>query len=154
MWRRDLQRSKLQIPYYLIACAPSTLLVDMKVSGYPWRALIQVRSLLRIKCGAVCLSGLAGRASDARLQECVFCGSLVRNRLKHCICSCSRWYHWREQFQALGSISSASSPDFLVLSFLRCFFVDPYFTVFIAWAFEIDCAAVSFWRDHGVDHMA
>jgi len=153
-WTVGKQSSQLQIPYGLISDTPSSLLQDLKDGGYPWSSLLHARSFLRLRCGALRLAGIGGRQSEARFQDCIFCGATVRNSIKHCICCCPRWLKWRTQFLHMSGLSVDMPRDELTLCFLKCGVGDSCLCIVLAWAYELELDTVVYWRAIGGDQPA
>ena len=140
-WPQRAYQKNAEVPYLSFAPSCGGLLRDVPMASLPYDVLVGVKSLCKLRLGAITLRHIDGKRSAAQEQQCWFCRRWPRNGLVHTIETCHVWSDFRSDFsRALGCPHHASIGT-LTKCFLSCDPQGATFTTVVRWSIAIDEAA-------------
>ena len=138
-----IQEHRATVPHYVFQVGPSPHLRAAKALELPWQIQLCMRAWCRFRAGLVVLAGKNGRRSAAKFQSCLFCQSVVRNAVVHCLSTCPRWECQRLSFKEVVRPSPDVTKDLFARLVLGCVPGDAAFCLVAAWFDEIDSESQS-----------
>ena len=151
MWLAAVERHGAQVPYPVFQRKPSDAVnaVRLLCSGptpLDWDVQVGLRSWCRLRAGLLRLRARGGKRSDAKYQDCIFCGRCIRNATKHALAECAYWATWREAITAARPSFASLGADAFTKAVLECQPSSSAFPHIVRLADAIDRAAGSFWK--------
>ena len=147
----DLSRARQKSPcsHLRLGCGFSVLHDAARRSDLSWHCLIQLRSWCRVRVGALVLSHIAGRRSQARNQHCIFCSGLTASPYTHVFLLCPVLSAKRKAVLDAASLFEVGSTAGTLLALLCLGPGEPGFVDAVCFCAEVDASAIRFWQNVG-----
>ena len=146
VWRCATRRHSIPVPHATLMTGPSTACeraLELKLS---WSVLMRQRAHVRIRCGLPSLGHVGGRASKARVQQCLYCDELVSNTWVHVFGCCPMWNAQRDAVTTTLRLGDARSWD-VMYSVLTAFPGQPQYISALTFIDAVLEQADRFWND-------
>ena len=147
--KMNSSRAKQQspCPHLRLGCGFSLLHDAARRSHLSRQCPIQLRSWCRMRVGALLLSHVAGRRSQARNQHCIFCSGLTSEPSTHMLLLCPVLADMRSAVLEAGCLMEVGSTAGTLLALLCLGPGEPGFVDAVNFCAEIDFMATRFWRN-------
>jgi len=100
-----------------------------------------------MRCGYVELASRAGRRSEARLRNCIFCGEHSRNTNVHVLGKCRVWQQARNVFLNTAAAEAGATPADVAVAILSTKPHAQAFPTAVSFCEQVDHTAEQYWRD-------
>ena len=143
-WQQAAMRHRIPIPYAKALPSISTAIQRALPLRFTWAIMLQQRPHVQLRCGLIDLGHVAGRATRARNQCCLWCDSLVAHVWVHIFGECHHWADHRRRALAACRSYPARSWEIVSLILLRAP-DDIGYVECLSFIYDVVVSANSFW---------